>query len=72
MRHENPPTSSGPTSSASARKGLDGVIDSLLATQQLMLVFRRSLSNCNARTRLARLSNRLTKILAEFKKLPTT
>jgi hypothetical protein len=59
------------TSSAPARKGLDGVIDSLLATQHLMLVFRRSLSNRNARTRLARLSNRLTKILAEFKKLPT-
>jgi integrase len=59
------------TSSASARKGLDGVIDSLLATQHIMLVFRRSLSNRNARTRLARLSNRLTKILAEFKKLST-
>ena len=60
------------TSSVSARKGRDGVIDSLLATQHLMLVFRRSLSHCNARTRLARLSNRLTKILAEFKKLPST
>src|SRR6266568_4133768 len=32
------------TSSPSARKGLDGVIDSLLATQHLMLVFRRSLA----------------------------
>jgi integrase len=58
-------------SSVSARRGLDGVIDSLLVTQHLMLVFRRSLSNRNARTRLARLSNRLTKILAEFKKLHT-
>ncbi|HMD19372.1 MAG TPA: site-specific integrase, partial [Alloacidobacterium sp.] len=59
------------TSATPLRAGRDGLIDSLIAAQHIMLVFRRSLSNRNARTRLARLSNRLTKILAEFKKLPT-
>jgi len=60
------------TSLPPLRTGLDSVIDSLLATQHLMLVFGRSLPNGNAHTRLGRLSNRLTKILAEFKKLPFT
>ena len=53
------------TSSPPLRAGLDGLIDSLLATQHLMVMFRRSLSNDKARTRLHRLSNRLSKILAE-------
>ena len=59
------------TSSAPLRAGLDGLIDSLLATQHLMMIFRRSLPNGNAHTRLHRLSNRLSKILAETRKLQT-
>jgi hypothetical protein len=57
------------TSPAPLRPGRDGLIDSLLVTQHLMLVFRRSLPNGNARSRLDRLANRLTKILAETRKL---
>jgi len=51
------------------RTGHDGLIDSLLAAQHLMLVFRRSLPNGHARSRLNRLANRLTKMLAEIRKL---
>ena len=51
------------------RAGLDGLIDSLIATQQVMEMFRRILPNGLARYRLHRLSNRLTKILAEIRKL---
>ena len=57
------------TSLAPLRKGLDGLIDSLLATQHAMEMFRRSLTKGHARSRLDRLSNRLTKILAEIRKL---
>ena len=57
------------TSPAPLRPGRDGLIDSLLVTQHLMLVFRRSLPNGKARSRLDRLANRLTKILAETRKL---
>lgn len=57
---------------APLRTGLDGLIDSLLATQHFMLVFRRSLPNSQARTRLNQLANRLSKILAEIHQLPTT
>ena len=60
------------TVAAPVRAGLNGVIDSLLAAQHVLEMLRRSLSNVDARTRLGRLSNRLTKILAEFKKLPST
>jgi hypothetical protein len=59
------------TSRAPLRTGLDGLVDSLLATQHLMLVFRRSLPNGPPRTRLNRLANRLTKILTETQKLQT-
>ena len=59
------------TSSPPLRAGLDGLIDSLLATQHLMVMFRRSLPNDKARTRLHRLSNRLSKIVAEIRKLQT-
>jgi hypothetical protein len=45
------------TSSPPLRAGLDGLIDSLLATQHLIMIFRRSLPNGNAHTRLHRLSN---------------
>jgi integrase len=57
------------TSPIPLRTGHDGLIDSLLAAQHLMLVFRRSLPNGHARSRLDRLANRLTKMLAEIRKL---
>ena len=57
------------TSPAPLRQGRDGLIDSLLVAQHLMLVLRRSLPSGNARSRLNRLANRLTKILTETRKL---
>jgi hypothetical protein len=57
------------TSHAPLRTGHDDLIDSLLVAQSLMLVFRRSLPIGNARSRLDRLANRLTKILTEIRKL---
>jgi integrase len=57
------------TSSAPPRTGRDGLIDSLLVAQNLMLVLRRSLPNGNAHSCLDRLANRLTKILAEIREL---
>jgi len=58
-------------SSASLPAGLDGVIDALLAAQHVLAMFRRALPDGASRTSLARLSNRLAKILAEARKLPT-
>ena len=57
--------------SAPLREGLDGVIDSLLATQHVLEMFRRALPNGTSRRHLDRLSNRLTKILSEARKLAT-
>ncbi|HEX2715357.1 MAG TPA: tyrosine-type recombinase/integrase, partial [Candidatus Acidoferrales bacterium] len=54
---------------ASLRTGFDGVIDSLLAAQHVLEMFRRGLQNGTSRRRLDRLSNRLTKILSEARKL---
>ena len=51
-------------SPAPLRAGLDGLIGSLLATQHVMEMVRRSL-NREQRTRLNRLVNRLTKVLSE-------
>jgi integrase len=59
------------TSTAPVRAGLDGLIDALVAALHVMEMFRRSLPNGLARNRLARLSKRLFKILAEIRKLPT-
>ena len=56
---------------ASLRAGLDGVIDALLSAQHVLEMFRRALPNSASRTCLARLSNRLTKIVAEARKLTT-
>jgi integrase len=56
-------------SPALQRQGLDGVIDSLLATQHAMVMFRRSLPASDSRSNLNRLANRLTKILVEIRKL---
>jgi hypothetical protein len=58
-------------SPAPLRAGHDGLIDSLLAAQHVMEMFRRSLPNGSARNRILRLSKRLIKILAEIRKLPT-
>jgi len=58
-------------SSAPFREGLDGVIDSLLAAQHVLEMFRRTLPKNTARLRLNRLSNRLSKILVEARNLAT-
>ena len=55
----------------SLRPGLNGVIDSLLAAQHVLEMFRRALPNGTSRHRLDRLSNRLTKILSEARELAT-
>jgi integrase len=60
------------TSLAPVRKGLDGLIDSLLAAQHVMEMFRRTQPIGSTRNRLLRLSKRLIKILAEIRKLETT
>jgi len=57
--------------SARIRAGLDGVIDSLLAGQHVLEMFRRALPNGSSRSCLDRLSNRLTKILSETRQLRT-
>jgi site-specific recombinase XerD len=56
---------------ASLRTGLGGVIDSLLAAQHVLEMFRRALPDSPSRRRLDRLSNRLTKILSEARQLAT-
>ena len=53
------------------RAGLDGVIDSLLAAQHVLEMFRRALPNSTSRSCLNRLSNRLTKIVIEARELRT-
>ena len=60
------------TSATPVRAGLDGLIDSLIAAQHVMEMFRRSLPNGPVRNRLLRLSKRLFNILAEIRKLGTT
>ena len=55
--------------SSSPRSGLDGVVDSLLFAQHAIEMFRRSLPDGAAKHRLDQLANRLTKILAETRKL---
>jgi len=59
------------TALAILRTGLDGFIDSLQAAQHALEMFRRALPIGAARRCLARLSNRLTKIAAEARKLGT-
>jgi hypothetical protein len=60
------------TSTTPERKGLDGLIDFLSAAQNLILVFRRSFPKGNARSRLDRLANRLTRIFIEIRRFRTT
>jgi len=59
------------TSLALIRTGFDGVIDSLQASQHALEMFRRALPIGAARSCLERLSNRLTKIVTEIRKLRT-
>lgn len=55
--------------SAPLRAGLDGVLDSLGTAQHVLEMFRRTLTNRASRRRLRRLSNRLSKIIREARKL---
>jgi hypothetical protein len=57
--------------SAPLRAGLGGVLDSLLAAQHVLPMFRRALPNGTSRRHLDRLFNRLTKILSEARQLAT-
>jgi hypothetical protein len=54
---------------ASPGAGLGGVIDALLSAQHVLEMFRRALPDDVSRRCLDRLSNRLTKIVAETRKL---
>ena len=56
----------------SPRAGLEGVVDSLLFAQHAIEMFRRSLEHGPPRHRLDQLSNWLTKILSEARKLNST
>jgi site-specific recombinase XerD len=60
--HPNAPT-------ISSRIGLQGVVDSLLFAQHAIEMFRRSLPDGSSRRCFFRLSNRLSKILSEARKL---
>jgi integrase len=60
------------SSSPQLRTGFNGLIDSFQASQHALELFRRSLPNGDRRNRLDRLANRLTKILAEIRKIQTT
>ena len=53
----------------SLRAGLGGVIDALFGAQHVMEMFRRTLPLGATRTCLDRLSNRLTKIITQAKRL---
>jgi hypothetical protein len=57
------------TSGLSLRGGIDGIIQSILASQHLLEMFRRSLSDNAPRRQLGRLSNRLAKIVAMLRKV---
>lgn len=57
------------TSGMSLCDGVDGIIQSILASQHLLEMFRRSLSDDATRRYLNRVSNRLTKILAVLRNL---
>jgi site-specific recombinase XerD len=56
---------------ASLRTSFNGVLDSLLASQHVLEMFRRTLPQSTVRHCLDRLSNRLTKIISQIRKLNT-
>jgi integrase len=60
-----------PTHHATHQQTAAGVLDSLLLTQHALEMFRRTLSNATLRRSYDRLSNRLSKILSEARKLAT-
>jgi hypothetical protein len=66
--HVTPPPRTPPLS----RQGFGGLVESLLTAQHVVEMYRRAVSDPTARRSLERLVNRLTKILAEVKKLETT
>jgi integrase len=61
-----------PKTTFAPRSGLNGLLDSLRAAQHVLEMFRRTLPNGTSRAHLDRLSNRLTKIVTEARKLSTT
>jgi integrase len=67
--HMAPPPRTPPLSTS---QGFSGLVESLLTAQHVVEMYRRAVSDPTARRSLERLVNRLTKILAEVKKLKTT
>ena len=65
------PRARTPASLNSGRADHAGLLDSLLVAQHVLEMFRRGLPEGDARSRLDRLANRLTKILSEARKLYT-
>jgi integrase len=65
-RHSPPPPRSP---SLMTYPGLSGVLNALLTAQHVVEMYRRTLSEGDSRRSLDRLGNRLTKILAEIRKL---
>ena len=57
---------------SSARTGRSGVIDALVVAQHVLEMFGRTLPGGSPHVTLARLSHRLTKIIAEVKRLADT
>jgi hypothetical protein len=55
----------------SQRKGVEGLLDCLVAAQHTLEILRRTLPNGPRHTSFDRFSNRLTKIMAEVRKLPS-
>ena len=72
LRARSRPRQSGATAESAsdvAACRMDGVADALLFAQHAIEIFRRSLADGPPRRCLDRLSNRLTKILSEARKL---
>ncbi len=57
------------TSGLPMRTGIEGILQSILGSQHLIEMFRRSLSEDRPRRQLGRVSNRLTKIIALLRSL---
>jgi integrase len=57
------------TPTSLTREGFAGALDALLTAQHVVEMYRRSLPDGDSRRSLDRLGNRLTKILAEIRKL---
>ena len=68
-RHLAPSPTISPGSST--RADSSNLLDSLTVAQHVLEMYRRSLADNNARRLLDRVANRLTKILAEIRKLNT-